>query len=165
MPGHFHALGRLPQKSFAERLDLAAEELVAPDGQAVIPVARTASHPLLALAHAKLLESDTPRTAQHWVNRLPAALKPLGPSLDTAVGSVPGADRRQDPGITDSGNKFLIWPAFSTHIDTDDRRARIQLLNSACVAHLGYQLLYMFQHFVRLMLTRDDACSTLLLQN
>ena len=59
-------------------LDLAAEELVAADGKAVTAVAGTASHPLLASAHAELLHSDKPRTAQYWVNRLPAALKPLG---------------------------------------------------------------------------------------
>jgi hypothetical protein len=58
-------------------LDLAAEELLAADGKALTAVAGTASHPLLASAHAELLRSDKPRTAQHWVNRLPAALKPL----------------------------------------------------------------------------------------
>jgi hypothetical protein len=58
-------------------LDLAAEELVAADGKALTAVPGTASHPLLASAHAELLHSDKPRTAQHWVNRLPAALKPL----------------------------------------------------------------------------------------
>lgn len=58
-------------------LDLAAEELVAAEGKQLTAVAGTASHPLLALAHAELLHSDKPRTAQHWVSRLPAALKPL----------------------------------------------------------------------------------------
>ena len=58
-------------------LDLAAEELVAADGKNLIAVAGTASHPLLAAAHSELLRSDKPRTAQHWVSRLPAALKPL----------------------------------------------------------------------------------------
>jgi Golgi phosphoprotein 3 (GPP34) len=58
-------------------LDLAAEELVTADGKALTAVAGTASHPLLALAHAELLHSDKHRTAQHWVNRLPTALKPL----------------------------------------------------------------------------------------
>jgi hypothetical protein len=66
-------------------LDLAAEELVAPDGKAIIPVAGTASHPLLALAHAALLHSSKPRTAQHWVNRLPAALKPLGSQIGQSL--------------------------------------------------------------------------------
>lgn len=58
-------------------LDLASEELVAADGKNLTAVAGTASHPLLASAHAELLRSDRPRTAQHWVSRLPAALKPL----------------------------------------------------------------------------------------
>jgi hypothetical protein len=58
-------------------LDLAAEALVAAEGKSLIAVAGTASHPLLAAAHAELLHSDRPRTAQHWVSRLPAALKPL----------------------------------------------------------------------------------------
>ncbi len=58
-------------------LDLAAEELVAADGKNLTAVAGTASHPILAAAHTELLRSDKPRTAQHWVSRLPAALKPL----------------------------------------------------------------------------------------
>jgi len=58
-------------------LDLAAEELVAADGKALTALVGAPSHPLLAAAHAELLHSDKPRTAAHWVNRLPAALKPL----------------------------------------------------------------------------------------
>ena len=58
-------------------LDLAAEELVAADGSALTAVLGAASHRLLVSAHAELLQSDKPRTAQHWVNRLPIALKPL----------------------------------------------------------------------------------------
>ena len=58
-------------------LDLAAEELVAAEGKALTALAGAPSHPLLTSAHAELLQSDKPRTAQHWVNRLPAALKPL----------------------------------------------------------------------------------------
>lgn len=58
-------------------LDLAVEELVAVDGKALAARDGAASHPLLASAHAELLRSHKPRTAQHGVNRLPAALKPL----------------------------------------------------------------------------------------
>lgn len=59
-------------------LDLAAEKLVEVDGKAITAVAGSASHPLLTLAHTELLNSSKPRTAQHWVTRLPTALKPLG---------------------------------------------------------------------------------------
>lgn len=59
-------------------LDLAAQELVVAEGKAITAVAGAASTPLLALAHAELLHSEKPRTAQHWVSRLPGALKPLG---------------------------------------------------------------------------------------
>ena len=58
-------------------LDLAAEELIAAEGKVITAVAGTASHPLLAWAHAELLHSDKPRAAKHLVNRLPTALKPL----------------------------------------------------------------------------------------
>jgi hypothetical protein len=58
-------------------MDLAAQELMDPEGEAVTAVAGTASHPLLASAHAVLLQSE-PRTAKQWVIRLPKALKPLG---------------------------------------------------------------------------------------
>ena len=58
-------------------LDLAAEDLVAAEGKSITALVGAPTHPLLAAAHAELLHSDKPRTAQHWVNRLPAALKPL----------------------------------------------------------------------------------------
>jgi golgi phosphoprotein 3 len=58
-------------------LDLAAEELVVAEGKDLRAVPGTASHPILAAAHAELLHSDRTRTASHWVNKLPAALKPL----------------------------------------------------------------------------------------
>jgi hypothetical protein len=57
-------------------MDLAAQELVDTDGEAITPVAGTASHPLLASAHAELLQGET-RTAKQWVVRLPKVLKPL----------------------------------------------------------------------------------------
>jgi len=66
-------------------LDLAAQELVAAEGKVIMAVAGGASHPLLASAHAVLLHSDKPRTAQHWVNRLPAALKPLGQKVGQSL--------------------------------------------------------------------------------
>ena len=58
-------------------LDLAAEELVVAEGKDLRAVAGTAWHPILAAAHAELLRGDRTRTASHWVNKLPAALKPL----------------------------------------------------------------------------------------
>lgn len=68
-------------------LDLAVQELVAAEGKTITAVAGDASHPLLALAHAELLRSDKPRTAQHWVNRLPGALKPLGSRVGQSLAS------------------------------------------------------------------------------
>jgi hypothetical protein len=58
-------------------MDLAAQGLIATEGEAVTAVAGTASHPLLASALAELLQSE-PRTAKQWVIELPKALKPLG---------------------------------------------------------------------------------------
>jgi hypothetical protein len=66
-------------------LDLAADELIVVDGKAITAVAGTASHPLLVKAHAELLGSDRPRTAQYWVNRLPGALKPLGSQVGQSL--------------------------------------------------------------------------------
>jgi len=58
-------------------MDLAAQELIATEGEVIAAVAGTASHPLLASALAELLQSE-PRTAKQWVIQLPKALKPLG---------------------------------------------------------------------------------------
>jgi hypothetical protein len=66
-------------------LDLAADELIDVDGKAITAVAGTARHPLLAKAHAALLGSDRPRSAQYWVNRLPGALKPLSSQVGQSL--------------------------------------------------------------------------------
>lgn len=66
-------------------LDLASEELVVCIGKTLVAVAGTASHSLLASTHAELLRSDKPRTAQHWVNRLPTALKPLASQVGQSL--------------------------------------------------------------------------------
>jgi len=66
-------------------LDLAAQELVAAEGKEITAVAGTASHPLLATAHAELLHSDKPRTAQYWVSRLPRALRPIGSKVGQSL--------------------------------------------------------------------------------
>jgi Golgi phosphoprotein 3 (GPP34) len=89
-------------------LDLAAEELVAADGKAITAVAGTASHPLLALAHAELLRSDKPRSAQHWVNRLPTSLKHLGSQVGQSLAErgVLAEQRRKVLGIFPT----TTWP-------------------------------------------------------
>jgi hypothetical protein len=50
--------------------EFASEELVAADGRALTALVGAPWHPLLASVYAELLQSDRPRTAQHWVNRL-----------------------------------------------------------------------------------------------
>lgn len=108
-------------------LDLAAEELVAADGKAITAVVGTASHPLLSAAHAELLHSDKPRTAQHWVNRLPSALKPIGSQVGQSLAErgVLTEQRRKVLGIFPSTR----WPELDP---TPERHLR-ERLNSVLV--------------------------------
>jgi hypothetical protein len=103
-------------------LDLAAEELVAADGKALTAVVGVASHRLLALAHAELLRSDKPRTAQHWVNRLPTALKPLRSQVGQSLGErgVLGEQHRKVLGLFPTTS----WPELDP---TPERELRHRL--------------------------------------
>jgi len=64
-------------------MDLADAGLVVAVGKDLVPVPGAPTHPLLAAAHAALLASARPRTADFWVDRLRIELKPL----ESRVGS------------------------------------------------------------------------------
>ncbi|WP_127782207.1 GPP34 family phosphoprotein [Rhodococcus sp. X156] len=66
-------------------LDLAAESLLGAKGKTVVAAPGTPAHPLLAAAHDELLAADRPRSAGHWVRRLPTALKPLAPTVGRSL--------------------------------------------------------------------------------
>ncbi|MGI8680127.1 MAG: GOLPH3/VPS74 family protein [Jatrophihabitans sp.] len=63
-------------------LDLATEGLLEVDDKFIVTTGDAASHPLLTAVLTELRMSGKPRSASHWVNKLPSALKPL----DTQVG-------------------------------------------------------------------------------
>ncbi|HEY8721573.1 GOLPH3/VPS74 family protein [Pengzhenrongella sp.] len=89
-------------------LDLAAVELVHAEGKSLTAVEGTPAHPLLAAAHAELLASDAKRTAQHWVNHLPKALKPLRDQVGRSLAErgVLSEERGKILGIFDT----VRWP-------------------------------------------------------
>ena len=89
---------------------------MAADGKALTALAGAPSHPLLASAHAELLKSEKPRTAQPWVNRLPAALKPIRSGV--------GQSRAERGVLAERHRKVLgLFPATSwPEVDPEPER-------------------------------------------
>lgn len=66
-------------------LELASDGLVVLEDKVLRAAPGSAPHPLLAEAHDRLAESEKLRKSEYWVNRLPAALKPLDVKLGQSL--------------------------------------------------------------------------------
>jgi hypothetical protein len=80
-------------------LDLAAEGLLTADGKALRAVEGSTSHPLLSTARDHIAASDKLRKPEHWVNKLPSAMKPLAEQIGRSLVERGILDERQHKAI------------------------------------------------------------------
>lgn len=108
-------------------LDLAAEELLTAKDKKLTAVGVAPADPLLATVHQEIMASAKPRTASHWVNSLPSALKPLEQRIGHALA---------ESGVLNEEHR-KIWGLFPTttwpEADPEPERALRERLSAVLV--------------------------------